>query len=683
MMRYSNFTTVWRIVLPEGFLMSELPLSPSRLRTPILPAETPGMSGLMTLATGVVVVAALAIARDVLIPITLAVLLSFVLAPLVAVLRRIPLWRVPAVLLAVLLALGIIVGLGGVIGAQVAGLAENIPRYASTIQGKVQALQGNTAGRLSALVNRLANQVERAGDRPAERAKNTKAATDNHPAATDDAAASAGPPKPISVEVHQPTPSPVELAQRILAPVLAPLATTGIVLVVAIFILLQQEDLRDRLIRLFGARDLHRTMTAMDDAARRLSRYFLTQLALNAGFGCIVGLGLLAIGVPGPMLWGIVAALMRFVPYIGSFLSAAIPLALAAAVDPGWAMAAWTGALFLIGELLMGQVVEPLVYGHSTGLSPVSVIVAAIFWGWLWGPIGLILSMPLTLCLVVLGRHVDRLEFLDVLLGNRPALTPVESFYHRMLAGDLDEVQDYAEQLLKDRSLSSYYDEVAIRGLQLAALDIERGVLTQAQIALITDGIDGLLDELSDYDDRDPAPDGADNNPAGPSRDQQYLPRQPAPVSPAAPGHDLPAAWRAPSAVLCVTGRGALDGAAAAILVQLLHKHGIGAHAVAQSAVGSRATLAATDLAGVMMVCLMYTSINGAPSHLRYAVRRLRHRLPTAPILVGLWPAEVVKDDRLRAAVNADCYAASLREAVNACLEQALASQVSASAAAA
>ena len=277
------------------------------------------------------------------------------------------------------------------------------------------------------------------------------------------------------------------------------------------------------------------------------------------------------------MLWGIVAALMRFVPYIGALLSAALPMALAAAVDPGWSMVAWTAALFLIGEMTMGQVIEPLVYGHSTGLSPVSVVVAAIFWGWLWGPVGLILSMPLTLCLVVLGRHVDRLEFLDVLLGDRPALTPVESFYHRMLAGDVEEVQDYADQLLDDRSLSSYYDEVAIPGLKLAAVDIERGVLTENQIIGIKDGVEYLLGELSDYDDSDPSPHAAESSPAGPSRDQQALTKRLAPESPGTPAQDaLPPVWRVPSAVLCVAGRSPLDEAASAMLAQLLGKHGLG-----------------------------------------------------------------------------------------------------------
>ena len=253
----------------------------------------------------------------------------------------------------------------------------------------------------------------------------------------------------MAVEVRQPDQTAIELAQRIVTPVVEPLSTTAIVLIVSIFILLQREDLRDRMIRLFGASDLHRTTIAMNDAARRLSRYLLTQLAVNAAFGVIIATGLAFIGIPSPVMWGVLGALLRFVPYIGAPLSAVMPLALAAAVDPGWSMLLWTASLYLVVEPVMGQLVEPLVYGHSTGLSPFAVVLAATFWTWLWGPIGLILSTPLTLCLVVLGRHVARLEFLDVLLGDRPALTPVESFYQRMLAGDPDEVHDHAEVLLK------------------------------------------------------------------------------------------------------------------------------------------------------------------------------------------------------------------------------------------
>jgi predicted PurR-regulated permease PerM len=623
---------------------------PERRPTAIAPAETPGLSGLLTLAVAVVVVAGLYLGRTVLIPITLAVLLSFLLAPIVNLLRRIHFGRVPSVLVAVVLALGVILALGTLIGTQIADLAQEVPKYAGTIRDKVDTVQNYAVGQL--------NQVMRRIDTPP-------------PAPAARTARTAAEPKPMQVEVHQPDPTPIQLAERIITPIVDPLSTTAIVLIVAIFVLLQREDLRDRLIRLFGSSDLHRTTAAMNDAARRLSRYFLTQLGINAAFGIITGGGLFLIGVPSPLLWGIVGLLLRFVPYIGAPLAAILPLALAAAVSPGWAMVAWTGGLYLATEAIMGQVVEPLLYGRSTGLSPFSVVVSATFWTWLWGPIGLILSTPLTLCLVVLGRHVERLEFLDVILGDRPALTPVESFYQRMLAGDPDEAHDQAEILLRDRPLSSYYDEVALKGLQLAANDAARGVLTEAQLEKIKESMQDLIDDLDEHDDKEPdSRDVAESATTTPSRSEQDVPSHPAPGK--VVRDSLAPAWRGPAPVLCIAGRGPLDEVAASMLAQLLHKSGLEARVLPHEA-ASRLRIASLDGEGVAMVCLSYLEIAGTPSHLRYMLRRLRQRLPNARLLVGLWPVEqaILTDDRLRAAVGADVYTSSLREAVEACLEAA------------
>src|SRR4029079_2187784 len=213
----------------------------------------------------------------------------------------------------------------------------------------------------------------------------------------------------------QPDPGALQTLVALITPLIHPLTTTGVVIIFVIFILIQRQDLRNRLVRLAGAQDLQRTTAAIDDAGQRLSRLFLTQLALNAGFGLVIGTGLWFIGVPSAPLWGMLAMILRFGPYIGAVIAAIFPLILAAAVDPGWTMVLWTAALFLTVEPLAGHVIEPLLYGHSTGLSPVAVITSATFWTWLWGPIGLILATPLTICLVVLGRHIDRLKFLDVM----------------------------------------------------------------------------------------------------------------------------------------------------------------------------------------------------------------------------------------------------------------------------
>ncbi len=260
----------------------------------------------------------------------------------------------------------------------------------------------------------------------------------------------------------------------------------------------------------------------------------------------VIGIGLLIIGVPNPVLWGILSALLRFVPYVGSFISAVLPMALAAAVEPGWSMVLWTAGLYVVVEGVTGQVIEPMVYGHSTGLSPFSVVVAAIFWSWLWGPIGLILSTPLTLCLVVMGRHVKRLEFLDVMLGDRPALTPVESFYQRILAGDADEAQDHAELLLKERSLSTYYDEVALKGLQLAANDAQRGVLDHDQLDRIKATVKTLVNGLRDHDDRQPPPSTATTATVDAPDASTDLPA-PRSGQPSTGADRLPPVWRGPS----------------------------------------------------------------------------------------------------------------------------------------
>jgi predicted PurR-regulated permease PerM len=631
-----------------------------RRPTVVVAAETPGLSGLLTLAVGVVVVAGLYLGRTVLIPITLAVLLSFLLAPLANLLRRIHLGRVLSVLVAVVLAVSIIVALGGLIGTQIAQLAQDVPRYATTVRAKVETVQGFASSQLSQVVRRLGPALDKPAQRPTQ--------ATSGPRSTAEAQAEQ---KPMPVEVHQPDPTPVEVAERIIAPIVDPLATTAIVLIVTVFVLLQREDLRDRMIRLFGSSDLHRTTTAMNDAARRLSRYFLIQLGINTAFGVITGSGLYLIGVPSPLLWGIVGLLLRFVPYIGAPLAGILPLLLAAAISPGWSMMLWTAGLYGVTEAIMGQAVEPMLYGRSTGLSPFSVVVSATFWTWLWGPIGLILSTPLTLCLVVLGRHVERLEFLDVILGDRPALTPVESFYQRMLANDPDEAREQAEALLRDRPLSSYYDEVALKGLQHAANDAARGVLTDAQLQKIKASMQELIEDLDEYDDREPVTKEALEAAAtGPSRSEQDLPKHPAPgkIAP----EDLPPAWQGRAPVLCIAGRGPLDEAAASMLSQLLHKNGLVAR-VLQHDAASRTHIGALDGEGVAMVCLCYLELGGAPSHLRYLLRRLRQRLPRVRLLVGLWPVEqaILTDDRLRAAVGADVYTSSLREAVEACLEAA------------
>ena len=607
-----------------------------------------------------IVVAALYFGREVLVPVTLAMLLSFVLSPLVELMRRLWLGRILSVVLAVVLALGLILALSSAIGTQVAQLSGNLPQYQTTIETKITRLRNAT-------VDKITEKLSSFGHQPSGSAPRSEAPA---PAPTG-ASAQGQQQEPVPVVVTQPAPSVLDIGKSVLEPMLYPLATAGIILVVTIFALLQKEDLRDRAIRLLGSGDLHRTTVAMDEAGRRLSRYFLTQLGLNASFGVIVSVGLYFIGVPNPLLWGILGTLLRFVPYVGSWIAAALPIVLAAAVEPGWSMAIWTAVLYVVTELIMGQAVEPLVYGHSTGLSPVAVIIAAIFWTWIWGPIGLIISTPLTLCLVVLGRHIERLEFFDVLLGDRPALTPVEGLYQRMLASDPDEAEEQAERYLADQPLSSYYDEVVLEALRLAANDVLRGTIEASRLEDFTASMDELIQDLGERTDLSAEAAEAEKTDVEVTVDRQVLPNAPTAGEPV--GDDrLAPEWQTETPVLCIAGRGALDQLAARMLAQLLGKHGLKARIVPHEAV-SRTRIAAVDFAGVAMMCISVINVGGSTARLRYLLRRLRESQPAARLLLGLWPAkdtEVVNGD-LRRALGADFYVTSLREAVRTCLAEA------------
>jgi hypothetical protein len=432
------------------------------------------------------------------------------------------------------------------------------------------------------------------------------------------------------------------VARAVIEPVLAPLETTAIVLVVAVFILMQREDLRDRFIRLFGSTDLHRTTTALDDAGRRLSRYFVSQLGVNTCFGIVIGGGLWLIGVPSAALWGVLAGLLRFVPYIGPLLAAVAPLVLAAAVDPGWRATIYVALLFVITEPLTGYVVEPLLYGHSTGLSPMSVIVAAVFWTWMWGPVGLILSTPLTLCLVVMGRHVKSLEFFDILLGDRPALSEVTRFYQRTLANDPDEALDQAETMLADRSLVDYYDGVVLPGLKLAAADEARGTISRQRAAEITRGVLSVIGELEKHRDR--------------------------PGTGTAPG-ELPVPGLSTGLVACVAGRGPFDDVVSAMLAQLLAQRGVSSRAVPHASV-SRETIAQLDVSAVTVIAVCALELSGAPAHLRYLIRRLQHRAPQAEVIAGLRleGGENPDESKDQEALGGVRSVASLRDALDATL---------------
>ena len=562
-------------------------------------------------AAGVIatlVIAALYFGRPLLVPLALAVLLAFILSPAAEYLRRIGLPRTFSVALTVLVAVIMIGGIGTFVGIQISRLAVDLPQYQSNLAKKIESVRGAAASNsivegASALFKNLNSAIVR---RPNDLPRNL---------AVESVSSGQKTQPPIPVEIRQPDLAPFQVIQNVFEPLLAPLATLGIAIIFVVFILLQKEDFRNRFISLAGARDLQRTSLAIDDGAQRLSRYLLLQTAVNACVGLIIGTGLWLCGVPNPALWGLLAAIFRFVPYIGIPVAAAIPLALALAVDSGWTMVALTAALYVSTEAIAGQVVEPWLYGRNMGLSPMAVLISAAFWTWVWGPIGLLLSTPLTMCVVVLGRHVEHLRFLDILLGNRPTLTAEENFYLLMLKGNPDELAEHAETFLKEKALPDYFDEVALKGLALAQLDIDRGALLTDDISdKILRTVGGLIDNLADHRDKGGSPGNVSED-----NDAQA---------------ELPVSWQE-QPVLCVAGRGPLDQAAASLLMNLLARRGIGTRAISPED-ASPARVQQIDPKGIRAICLSYLE-PGNPTNARFLVRRLRKQIPNVPLVAGFW----------------------------------------------
>ena len=555
----------------------------------------PRTSGLAALTAGAIVVAALYFGRDLLEPMVLAVLLAFVLAPLVAVLQRARLGATLPVFIAVLLAFAVIGSIGMVVVRQMTTLAEGVPAYQATIQHKIATLDlGPTMTReVQGSLHSILGTAKDAVPTPGKPAAPARVAVATAPATAFEA------------------PSTLVIVRTVAPSLLGVLATLGVVLIFVVFVLLFREDLRDRLVRLVGRQDLHRTILAMNDAARRLSRFFLFQVAINTGFGAFIGAGLAVSGLPNPVLWGILAAMMRFVPFIGTFIAATPPVLLAVAVSPGWTLAVIVLLLFVLSELIMGQVVEPLIYGHSTGLSPIAVIVSATFWAFLWGPVGLLLSTPLTVCLVVIGRHVESLAFLEVILGDRPPLDAEETFYQRALEGNARVLTEQARAAVAQTSLVEYYDRVALRGLALAQADLSRDALAFDRLEAVHAQVEHVVAALGERA--------------------------------AEPTEMPPEAWCRTGTVLCIPGRGQLDDLGARMAMQVLQGAGFGARCESNLVLGARrgepADGEAPAHADARLVCLSVLEEGSSPSAIRYLLRRIARQMPQAAVVVCLWNA--------------------------------------------
>lgn len=434
----------------------------------------------------IAVLTVLYVGREVLIPVTLAVVLSLAMAPAVRAIKRLGLAHVPAVLSAVAAMSLVVLGLATMIGMQAIELADGLPQYQSTLGYKIETLREATLGRVESMQGSAGRIFGKLLD--------DGGSVDSH--ADPLSVAQRTPTGVVPVQIQERPATPMQLASQVLGSLWGPLGTVGVVLILLIFVLLEHESLRDRFIHLTGGTDIRSATYAFNDAGQRLSRFFVSQFAVNLAVGAIIGLGLACIGVPHGVFFGVITAVLRFIPYVGLAAAAIGAAIFGAAVDAGWTTMFLTIGLFAVVEIIVAQVVEPQLYGHSTGLSPLSVVLSAIFWGWIWGPMGLLVSTPLTLCLVVAGRHVKSLAFLDVLLGETSPLSLSEKFYQRALSDDAGEIITAARQFLKTRSFAKYCDQILIPALQLGAVDLAAGSINAQQQQQLGHAIVQVIESL-------------------------------------------------------------------------------------------------------------------------------------------------------------------------------------------
>ena len=559
---------------------------------------------------GVVVVTCLYWAQTVFIPVAMAVFLTFLLAPLITALQRRGLRRLPAVLLVVMLAAAVLGGGVWLVTAQVTSLAGDVPKYTDNIMAKVKRLRHLGEGSVTSGLEKMMKKISVEWNQPADKptGKKEKEDADKPPASVSE--------KPTAVPtavVLQPE-SPAWLARlpALLSSLLETLGSLALALVLVVFMLLKREDLRNRLIRLVSNGQITVMTKALDDAGRRISRFLLMQLIVNVTVGLSVGLGLLAIGVPYAFLWGFVAAVFRYIPYIGVWIAALSPMILSLAMFAGWVQPLLVLGLFLTIELLASNVAEPRLYGRSIGVSEVALLVAAAFWAFLWGPIGLVLSSPLTVCMVVLGKYVPQLKFLDVLLGDEPPLDAHVTFYQRLLARDQDEATQLVLAQAKASPPEQLYDDFLVPALNYAKRDRERDDLTESDEQFVLQATREILEDL-----------GERQEAAAQAKEAVHAEDQP------------PASAPIRLHVLACPARDQADRLALEMLRQLLDP----AKWIVE--VAAVETLTA-DLVGQVadeapaLVCIGALPPGGL-AHARYLCKKLRARFPKVKIIVGRW----------------------------------------------
>jgi predicted PurR-regulated permease PerM len=551
----------------------------------VTPPSRPGQPAFFWLASLALIVTILARAQTILVPLALAIVVAFALNPSVRRIERV-LGRGLAVGLVVLIALGAVTAFGYLLKRQLVDLSAQMTKYSDSIRTKVVALRGSTSGGLSGLSKSVDRVVRELDEQvPAD--------------------VGARPVRVIPAEA-----TATERIESTLAPVVEPLTRSVIVLVLVIFLLLRREDLRDRFIRLIGRGNVTLTTRTLDEAGHRISRFLTHQSAINAGFGVIVSIGLFAIGIPYGPLWGFLAAVLRFVPFVGTLLAMLLPATLAFAQFAGWWQMLATLGLFMGLDAIAAYLVEPIVIGGKTGVSSMAMLVSAIFWSWLWGPIGLVLSTPMTVCLAVLGKHVPRLSYLAVLLGDEPALEDELVLYQRLLAGDEDEAQDILEKSLRASSPGPVFDDVVVPVLLFAARDRARHEISELDYQTVLRAIRVLVDAAPGI--------AAAGSPA---------------LSPAAPtGADADAIAPAPVRVLGISARNAGDEIVWEMMAQLFDAKKVHLESAGSAYLASEVTAVAEDRRPDV-VCVIATPPGGL-AQARYICRRLRAKLPDTPIVV-------------------------------------------------
>ncbi|MGA8272060.1 MAG: AI-2E family transporter [Candidatus Sulfotelmatobacter sp.] len=551
--------------------------------------ESSASSKSLVLIALVLAIAALYFGRQLFIPLALALVFTFLLTPFVSLLEKIRFRRAPAVLTVLVLAFGLGAAIAWGVANQLVAVMANLVDYKDNLDAKILSLhvsKGGTLSRATASVQELSSELAAV---PAEIGRTQDQDKDKD-------SKTARSMRPVPVQVAAPPASFIQDLRELVGPLAEPAETAAIVIIFTLFMLIKREDLRNRAIRLAGRGQLNLMTQALDDAGRRLSRYLLLQCLVNAGYGLLFGVALYFIGVPHALLWAVFAGGLRFVPYVGSLIASALPIAVALAVFPGWYQAGLILAAFVFLELIVSYIVEPMLYGAHTGISSLAILVAAVFWTTLWGPVGLILSTPLTVCLIVLGRYVPQLNFLEVVLGDEPVLLPEQCFYQRLLASDREEARVIAEAHLRQNSLESLYETVILPALKLAEHDYHNDGLDDRTRTSLLQTMREMIEDFGDQDDGDQYNDGA--------------------------------------SIACIPARGGSDELITTMIAQLLRQARYQAHELSASAPDN--LLTALSRLDCRIACI--SSISAfTVSEPRSLCKKLGGSLSSLPVVIGLW----------------------------------------------